>query len=376
MTETLTRNDALVIDGVALGSRLIMGTGGAPSLSGLGAALIASGTELTTVAMRRYSVDEAAGGGTNLFKLLLENNIRILPNTAGCFTAREAVMTAELAREALETDWVKLEVIADEHTLLPDALELADATEQLVNRGFKVFAYTNDDPVLGPAPGAARARPPSCPWARPIGTGLGILNPHNIELIVSRAGSPRGARRRNRHRLRRRPGHGAGLRRRAAGHGRDPRPGSGAHGAGLQTCRDRWQTGSTGRPHSQAPARIGVLGHGRPSRPVGNNCKDRAMAAPKDVLTKTADRRRTRHTAPLALHQAGWHGAEMSDVGRRPWTCSPPSGRLAQEANHHPDVDWRYDTLFVALTSHDAGRQGDGARSLATGAVHMRGRRG
>ncbi len=182
-------NDALVIDGVALGSRLIMGTGGAPSLSGLGAALVASGTELTTVAMRRYSVDSASSADTNLFALLLENNIRVLPNTAGCFTAREAVMTAELAREALETDWVKLEVIADEHTLLPDALELVEATEQLVTRGFKVFAYTNDDPVLAlrlEQLGAAAVMP----LGAPIGTGLGILNPHKIELIVSRAGIP------------------------------------------------------------------------------------------------------------------------------------------------------------------------------------------
>jgi thiazole synthase len=166
-----------------------MGTGGAPSLDGLGAALVASGTELTTVAMRRYATGGGPGAGTNLFELLLENNIRVLPNTAGCFTAREAVMTAELAREALETDWVKLEVIADEHTLLPDAVELVDATEQLVNRGFKVFAYTNDDPVVAlrlEQLGAAAVMP----LGAPIGTGLGILNPHNIELIVSRASVP------------------------------------------------------------------------------------------------------------------------------------------------------------------------------------------
>jgi len=196
MTELLTGTDPLVIDGVTLGSRLIMGTGGAPSLSGLGAALLASGTGLTTVAMRRYSTPgqgagQGAGGtaGTNLFELLLANNIRVLPNTAGCFTAREAVMTAELAREALETDWVKLEVIADEHTLLPDAVELVDATEQLVNKGFKVFAYTNDDPVLAlrlEQLGAVAVMP----LGAPIGTGLGILNPHNIELIVSRASVP------------------------------------------------------------------------------------------------------------------------------------------------------------------------------------------
>ncbi|KGJ77510.1 thiazole synthase [Cryobacterium roopkundense] len=177
--------DSLVIDGVHLGSRLIIGTGGAPSLDGLGAALLASGTELTTVAMRRYSPSVAG----SLFDLLREQRIRVLPNTAGCFTAREAVHTAELAREALETNWIKLEVIADEHTLLPDAVELLDATEQLVALGFQVFAYTNDDPVLAlrlERLGAAAVMP----LGAPIGTGLGILNPHNIELIVSRASVP------------------------------------------------------------------------------------------------------------------------------------------------------------------------------------------
>ncbi len=177
--------DPLTVDGVELGSRLIMGTGGAPSLEGLGAALAASGTELTTVAMRRYSPAESG----SLFQLLADHNIRVLPNTAGCFTARDAVLTAELAREALETDWVKLEVIADEQTLLPDALELVEATEQLVARGFKVFAYTNDDPVLAlrlENLGATAVMP----LGAPIGTGLGILNPHNIELIVSRASVP------------------------------------------------------------------------------------------------------------------------------------------------------------------------------------------
>ncbi|WP_026534377.1 thiazole synthase [Arthrobacter sp. H14] len=178
-------NDPLMIDGVTLGSRLIMGTGGAPSLDGLGAALAASGTELTTVAMRRYSPEV----GGSLFALLEEQQIRVLPNTAGCFTARDAVVTAELAREALETDWVKLEVIADEQTLLPDPLELAEATETLVGKGFKVFAYTNDDPVLArrlEQLGVAAVMP----LGAPIGTGLGILNPHNIELIVSRAEVP------------------------------------------------------------------------------------------------------------------------------------------------------------------------------------------
>ncbi len=177
--------DPLVIDGVTFTSRLIMGTGGAPSHEHLGAALRASGTELTTVAMRRHS----ATSGSSLFQVLLDNKILVLPNTAGCFTAREAVLTAELAREALETDWIKLELIADEQTLLPDGVELVDATEQLVARGFKVFAYTNDDPVLAlriEQLGAVAVMP----LGSPIGTGLGILNPHNIELIVSRAGIP------------------------------------------------------------------------------------------------------------------------------------------------------------------------------------------
>ena len=185
LSEPLLAADPFTVDGVAFGSRLIMGTGGAPSLDGLGEALAASGTELTTVAMRRFSPAEQG----SLFELLVEKGIRVLPNTAGCFTARDAVLTAELAREALETDWVKLEVIADETTLLPDPIELADATEQLVDRGFKVFAYTNDDPVLArrlEQLGAVAVMP----LGAPIGTGLGILNPHNIELIVARAEVP------------------------------------------------------------------------------------------------------------------------------------------------------------------------------------------
>ncbi|MCM3688966.1 MULTISPECIES: thiazole synthase [Kocuria] len=162
-----------------------MGTGGLSSLHTLEQALLASGTELTTVALRRY----APGQGDSLFALLERNAIRVLPNTAGCYTARDALLTAELGREALETDWVKLEVIADEDTLLPDVVELLDATEQLVARGFKVFAYTSDDPAVARRLedlGAAAVMP----LGAPIGTGLGILNPHNIELIASRAAVP------------------------------------------------------------------------------------------------------------------------------------------------------------------------------------------
>jgi thiazole synthase len=178
-------DDPLVIAGESFSSRLIMGTGGAPSLDVLSRALAASGTELTTVAMRRVE----PGGGGSVLGVLAARGIRVLPNTAGCHTAAEAVRTAELAREALGTNWVKLEVIADEHTLLPDPVELLDAADRLVAEGFTVLPYTNDDPVL-----ARRLEQAGCaavmPLGAPIGSGLGIRNPHNIELIVEEAGVP------------------------------------------------------------------------------------------------------------------------------------------------------------------------------------------
>ena len=183
--------DPLVIAGEKFGSRLIMGTGGAPSLDVLDRALAASGTELTTVAMRRVapSPGTGPGGGQSVLGLLAQRGIRVLPNTAGCHTAADAVRTAELAREALGTNWVKLEVIADEQTLLPDPIELLDAADLLVSRGFTVLPYTNDDPVL-----ARRLEQAGCaavmPLGAPIGSGLGIRNPHNIELIVAEAGVP------------------------------------------------------------------------------------------------------------------------------------------------------------------------------------------
>ena len=178
-------DDPLIIAGQSFSSRLIMGTGGAPSLEVLGRALDASGTELTTVAMRR--VDPAARG--SVFELLRARGIRPLPNTAGCHTAGEAVLTARMAREALGTDWVKLEVIADERTLLPDPVELLDAAQMLVADGFTVLPYTNDDPIL-----ARRLEQAGCaavmPLGAPIGSGLGVRNPHNIELIVEAATVP------------------------------------------------------------------------------------------------------------------------------------------------------------------------------------------
>jgi thiazole synthase len=182
---TLPGTDGLVVGGRAFPSRLSMGTGGANNLEVLERALVASGTALTTVAMRRID----AATGTGVLDLLRRLGIAILPNTAGCRTAAEALLTARLAREALDTDLVKLEVVADERTLLPDPIELLDAAEQLVDDGFVVLPYTNDDPVL-----ARRLEAVGCaavmPLGSPIGTGLGIRNPHNIGMIVEQAGVP------------------------------------------------------------------------------------------------------------------------------------------------------------------------------------------
>jgi thiazole synthase len=170
--------DELVIAGQRFRSRLITGTGGAPSLEVLERALRASGTELTTVAMRR--IDPTTAG--SLLDVLERLHIRPLPNTAGCYTAGEAVLTARLAREALETDWIKLEVIGDDRTLLPDVAELLDAAEQLVDDGFVVLPYTSDDPVT-----ARRLAQIGCaavmPLGSPIGSGAGIRNPYNLRII-------------------------------------------------------------------------------------------------------------------------------------------------------------------------------------------------
>src|ERR687897_1202849 len=166
------------IAGRALESRLILGTGGFRNLQVMAEAARESGAELATVAMRR--VDATARG--SLVEVLKEAGLEVLPNTAGCFTAREAVTTARLAREALATDWVKLEVIGDDRTLLPDPAELLEAAEELVADGFTVLPYTSDDPIL-----ARRLADAGCaavmPAGSPIGSGLGIGNPHHIRLI-------------------------------------------------------------------------------------------------------------------------------------------------------------------------------------------------
>ena len=170
--------DVLEIAGRRLHSRLLLGTGGFPSLELLAQAIAASASELVTVALRR--IDPSARG--SLTDLLADAGVQLLPNTAGCHTARDAVRTARLAREAFATDWVKLEVIGDEDTLLPDAPELLAAAEELVADGFVVLPYTTDDPVL-----ARRLVDIGCaavmPLGSPIGSGMGIRNPYNISLI-------------------------------------------------------------------------------------------------------------------------------------------------------------------------------------------------
>jgi thiazole synthase len=175
----------LTIAGRELSSRLLLGTGGMASPDSLREALVASGTVLATVAVRR--VDPTTRH--SLVELLGLLDIQILPNTAGCFTAAEAVLTAKLAREAFETDWIKLEVIGDDRTLLPDTLELVTAAEELVDEGFVVLPYCSDDPVA-----ARRLEQAGCaavmPLGAPIGSGLGIRNPHNIALIVEESGVP------------------------------------------------------------------------------------------------------------------------------------------------------------------------------------------
>jgi thiazole synthase len=164
-------------------SHLLLGTGGFASLEVMGEALRASGAEICTVALRRVDPEQR---GSILDAL---DGVMVLPNTAGCFTARDAVLTAQLAREAFETSWVKLEVIGDDRTLLPDAPELLEAAEALIDDGFTVLPYTNDDPVL-----ARRLEDVGCaavmPLGSPIGSGMGIRNPYNISLIVEHAEVP------------------------------------------------------------------------------------------------------------------------------------------------------------------------------------------
>lgn len=175
----------LTIAGETLASRLIMGTAGFPNQQIMLDALHASGTVMVTASIRRISMDSYAGSLIDS----LDGRFRLLPNTAGCTTVRDAVLTAELAREALETNWVKLELIGDRELLYPDVEQLVAAAAELVDKGFVVLPYCNDDPVT-----CQKLVDVGCaavmPLGAPIGSGLGIGNPGMLEMICQRSSVP------------------------------------------------------------------------------------------------------------------------------------------------------------------------------------------
>ncbi|MGO4670134.1 thiazole synthase [Bosea sp. 2RAB26] len=176
--------EALTIAGTALSSRLLIGTAGYPSQRIMVDAIEASGSDLVTLSLRRISLQ---GHGSDTVRLLAGR--RFLPNTAGCETARDAILTAELAREALGTNWIKLEVIGDRETLYPDVGELLEATRQFVDKGFVVLPYCNDDPVIC-ARLADLGAAAVMPMGSLIGSGMGVANPANLELICARSPVP------------------------------------------------------------------------------------------------------------------------------------------------------------------------------------------
>lgn len=175
-----SRDDLLRIGPLTLASRVLLGTSRYPSLQTMLEAIEASGAELVTVSIRRVNLEETEE--ESLLGLLRQRGLHLLPNTAGCFTAREAILTAQLAREALETDLIKLEVIGDDETLYPDVEQSLIAAKELVKDGFQVMAYTNDDPIT-----CRKLADLGCaavmPLASPIGSGMGLVNPYTLRLI-------------------------------------------------------------------------------------------------------------------------------------------------------------------------------------------------
>ena len=182
-------SDSLVIAGTEYQSRLLVGTGKYKDMDETRAAIEASGAEIVTVAVRRTNIGQNPDE-PNLLDIITPDKYTILPNTAGCYTAEDAVRTCRLARELLDGhDLVKLEVLGDQKTLYPNIVETIKATETLVNDGFKVMVYTNDDPIV-----AKQLEEMGCVAVMPlgslIGSGLGILNPHNIRIIMEAANVP------------------------------------------------------------------------------------------------------------------------------------------------------------------------------------------
>lgn len=177
--------DALTLAGRTLRSRLLIGSSGYPNQQVMLDAIEASGADTVTVSIRRISLEGYAESMVDL----LGTDYHILPNTAGCATVKDAVLTAQLAREALETDWVKLEVIGDRETLYPDVEQLLVAAGELIKDGFTVLPYCTDDPVV-----CQKLADLGCaavmPLGSPIGSGAGIANPYNVELICNRSPVP------------------------------------------------------------------------------------------------------------------------------------------------------------------------------------------
>ena len=178
-------SDGFTIANKTFSSRLFIGSSGYPNQQVMLDAITASGAEVVTVAIRRINIQ---GGGENVIELLADK-YHLLPNTAGCYTARDAVLTAQLAREAIGTDWIKLEVIGDEETLYPDIEHLLAAADELVKDGFIVLPYCSDDPIT-----CRKLADIGCaavmPLGAPIGSGMGLRNPYNIEIIRNQVSIP------------------------------------------------------------------------------------------------------------------------------------------------------------------------------------------
>ena len=261
-----------------------------------------------------------------MLDVLEEAGLEVLPNTAGCFTAREAVTTARLAREALETDWVKLEVIGDDRTLLPDPAELLEAAETLVADGFVVLPYTNDDPIL-----ARRLEDAGCaavmPLGSPIGSGMGINNPYNLRLIVEAASVPvildAGVGTASDAALAMEAGCDAVLLASAISRAADPVAMAARHAQG---GRGRLR-GPAGRPHPAAPLRPGVLSRGGPggARAAGERRARarRARRAGRPLASRLAGRGlRDRAAPPTCPTRIRWRSSRCAVWTRS--TATPP----------------------------------------------------
>ena len=251
----LAPSDTWTVAGRTFTSRLIVGTGKYKSFEENAAAVAASGAEIVTVAVRRVNISDP--GQPMLTDYIDPKKITYLPNTAGCFTAEEAIRTLRLAREAGGWELVKLEVLGEAKTLYPDMRETLRATEILVAEGFKPMVYCVDDPIAAKQLEEAGAVA-IMPLGAPIGSGLGIQNRVTIRLIVEGAERAGAGRRRRRHRLGRERGDGAGLRRRAHEHRHRRGEGPGDDGAGDE-ARGRSRAGSPISPAGWASAATPIL---------------------------------------------------------------------------------------------------------------------